>query len=163
MIIIGCDFHPRWQQIASLDTETGETGERKLMHADGEARQFYEGLGGAVRVGLESMGNSHWFVGGARRTGREEWIGASGADPGQPGVRKRRMIGAMQSTFWNLLLKDGFPRIWAGHRGRNARGQRPTLFDANRYKLVTLRRGVKKWNCSVWRWTRDAERPVTVE
>jgi hypothetical protein len=24
MIIIGCDFHPSWQQIAWVDTETGE-------------------------------------------------------------------------------------------------------------------------------------------
>ncbi len=24
MKIVGCDFHPRWQQIAVFDTETGE-------------------------------------------------------------------------------------------------------------------------------------------
>jgi hypothetical protein len=35
-----CDFHPSWQQIAWLDSETGETGEQKLVHAGGEARQF---------------------------------------------------------------------------------------------------------------------------
>jgi transposase len=29
MLIIGCDFHPSWQQIAWLDTETGKTGEQK--------------------------------------------------------------------------------------------------------------------------------------
>src|SRR5438876_1103056 len=29
MMIIGCDFHPSWQQVSWLDTETGETGERK--------------------------------------------------------------------------------------------------------------------------------------
>jgi transposase len=44
MLIIGCDFHPSWQQIAWLDTETGETGERKLVHAAGEAKQFYAQL-----------------------------------------------------------------------------------------------------------------------
>lgn len=68
MIIIGCDFHPSWQQIAWVDTETGETGERKLMHATGEAEQFYRGLVGPVRVGLESTGNGHWFVDGRSRT-----------------------------------------------------------------------------------------------
>jgi hypothetical protein len=26
MMIIGCDFHPRYQQIAVMDTETGELG-----------------------------------------------------------------------------------------------------------------------------------------
>jgi hypothetical protein len=35
VMIIGCDFHPSWQQIAWLDTETGETGEQRLVHADG--------------------------------------------------------------------------------------------------------------------------------
>jgi hypothetical protein len=37
MWIIGCDFHPSRQQVAWLDTETGETGERKLVNGDGEA------------------------------------------------------------------------------------------------------------------------------
>ena len=42
MMIIGCDFHPSWQQITWFDTETGETGEGKLVHAAGEAKQFYQ-------------------------------------------------------------------------------------------------------------------------
>ena len=29
-MIIGCDFHPRFQQIAFLNQETGEYGERRL-------------------------------------------------------------------------------------------------------------------------------------
>jgi len=33
MLIIGCDYHPSWQQICWMDTRTGETGERKLEHA----------------------------------------------------------------------------------------------------------------------------------
>ena len=37
-MIIGCDFHPSWQQIAWLDSETGETGERKLVHGSGECQ-----------------------------------------------------------------------------------------------------------------------------
>ena len=32
MMIIGCDFHPRFQQIAFVDQETGEYGERRLNH-----------------------------------------------------------------------------------------------------------------------------------
>jgi hypothetical protein len=61
--------------ISWLGTETGETGERKLMHASREARQFYEGLTGSVRVGLESTGSSHWFVDLLTELGREVWIG----------------------------------------------------------------------------------------
>jgi hypothetical protein len=36
MIIIGVDYHPSVQQIAYVDTETGETCERRLNHSDGE-------------------------------------------------------------------------------------------------------------------------------
>lgn len=36
-MIVGCDFRPSWQQVSWLDTETAETGEHKLVHADGEA------------------------------------------------------------------------------------------------------------------------------
>ena len=28
MVIIGCDYHPSMQQVAWVDTETGECGER---------------------------------------------------------------------------------------------------------------------------------------
>ena len=37
MLIVGCDFHPGWQQIAIFDNETGEVKECKLSHGDGEA------------------------------------------------------------------------------------------------------------------------------
>ncbi len=41
MMIIGCDFHPSWQQVSWVDTETGDCGEAKLVHASGDAQQFY--------------------------------------------------------------------------------------------------------------------------
>jgi len=34
MLIIGCDYHPAFQQIAFVDTETGECGERQLQHRE---------------------------------------------------------------------------------------------------------------------------------
>ena len=40
MQIAGCDFHPSFQQIAILNTTTGEIAERRLMHGDGEAERF---------------------------------------------------------------------------------------------------------------------------
>jgi transposase len=62
MMIIGCDFHPSWQQVSWLDTETGEVGERKLVHASGDAKRFYEQLAEPVLVGMEATGNSQWFI-----------------------------------------------------------------------------------------------------
>jgi hypothetical protein len=61
MIIIGCDFHSRFQQIALLDTETGKVEERRLEHENGEARAFYAGLREPALVGIESMGYTQWF------------------------------------------------------------------------------------------------------
>src|SRR5712671_305581 len=62
MIIIGCDFHTRYQQIAMADDETGELLlERRLDHESGEAHAFYRGLQGPVRVGIEATGPIHWF------------------------------------------------------------------------------------------------------
>jgi hypothetical protein len=40
MKIIGCDLHTRYQQIAMLDSDTGEVEERRLEHQNGEARAF---------------------------------------------------------------------------------------------------------------------------
>jgi hypothetical protein len=34
MIIIGVDFHPAFQQIALLDTDTGEFREKRLAHRE---------------------------------------------------------------------------------------------------------------------------------
>ena len=64
MIIIGVDCHPSDQYIAFADVGTGECGERRLNHGDGEAEKFYRELaerGVGVRVGMEATGYSRWF------------------------------------------------------------------------------------------------------
>jgi transposase len=62
MKIIGCDFHPSFQQIAMLDLATGEYTRKKLLHASGEAAGFYRSLQGEeVRVGMEATGSTRWF------------------------------------------------------------------------------------------------------
>jgi transposase len=78
MMIIGCDFHPSWEQIAWLDTETGETGEWKLVHADGGAERFYRGLLAPALIGMEATGNSHWLVDLLAELGHEVWVGDAG-------------------------------------------------------------------------------------
>jgi hypothetical protein len=39
MIIIGADYHPGFQQIAFVDTETGDYGEQRLEHSEGCRRR----------------------------------------------------------------------------------------------------------------------------
>jgi hypothetical protein len=61
MLIIGCDFHPSFQVIVFMDTESGEQQKRRLNHP-AEAEWFYRSLAGkAVRVGIEATGNFRWF------------------------------------------------------------------------------------------------------
>ena len=61
MLIIGCDFHPGFQQVAIFDNRTGEIKERRLPHR-AEAEQFYHSLAGQqVRVGMEACGHYPWF------------------------------------------------------------------------------------------------------
>ena len=138
MTIIGCDFHPSWQMISWLDIETGETGERKLMHGSGEARQFYQGLRGKVRVGLESTGNSHWFVDMLREMGHEVWVGDAARIRASQ-VRKQKTDRRDAAHLLELLRKEEFPRLWTP--SREERDQRQLLI--HRYKLVTLRARVK--------------------
>jgi transposase len=138
MMIIGCDFHPSWQQIAWLDDETGETGELKLVHANGDAERFYRQLSGPVRVGLESTGNSHWFVDLLTQLGHEVWIGDA-AQIRAKQVRKQKTDRRDAAHILDLLIKNDFPRIWTP--SREERDQRQLLI--HRYKLVTLRARVK--------------------
>ena len=77
MLIIGCDYHPSFQQIALVDTETGEVQERRLKHRE-EADQFYRTLakaGNKVRVGMEASGHAGWFQRLLAELNFELWTG----------------------------------------------------------------------------------------
>ena len=79
MKIIGCDFHPSYQQIMMLDRATGEMVEKALSHErKEEVRVFYAELEGSVRVGIEASGQSQWFERMLAELGHEVWIGDAG-------------------------------------------------------------------------------------
>lgn len=138
MMIIGCDFHPSWQQIAWLDRETGETGEQKLVHAEGQAQQFYSQLQRPVRIGMESTGNSQWFIELVEDLGHEIWIGDA-AQIRASYVRKQKTDKRDAAHILKLLLEDRFPRLWTPDREQ--RDLRQLLL--HRHKLVGIRTRVK--------------------
>jgi len=74
MMIVGCDLHTRYQQIAMVDTETSELVQRRLEYESGEAGVFYAGLKGAVRVGIEATGHTQWFEAMLSESGQELWM-----------------------------------------------------------------------------------------
>jgi len=113
MIIIGCDYHPSFQQIAFADTDTGEFEERKLQHRE-EAEKFYRDLaaqGMKVRVGMESSGQARWFERLLSGLQIELWIGDA-AEISAKRVRKQKTDRQDSQLILRLLLKDDFPRIW---------------------------------------------------
>lgn len=139
MKIIGCDFHPGYQQIALVDTESGELQEARLEHEKGEARRFYQALEGqSVRVGMEAAGNSQWFEKLLADLGHELWIGDAAAI--------RRLVVRAQKTdrrdarhILDLLLDGRFPRLWVPTA--EVRDVRQLL--RHRQKLVEIRSQVK--------------------
>jgi len=138
MLIVGCDFHPGWQQVAIFDNETGEVKECKLSHSDGQAERFYRELPAPARIGMESSGNSQWFINRLQQLGHEVWIGDA-AQIRASYVRKQKTDKRDARHILKLLLEERFPRLWTPTA--EMRNQRQLL--VHRHKLVRLRAQVK--------------------
>jgi transposase len=113
MIIIGVDFHPEFQQIASVDTETGEFQEKRLVHCE-DAEKFYRAVAAnaeKVRVGMEASGHARWFERLLAELQIELWIGDA-AEIRTRRVRKQKTDRQDAQLILRLLLEDRFPRIW---------------------------------------------------
>jgi transposase len=137
MMIIGVDYHPSFQQIAFVDQATGECGERRLNHSDGEAEKFYRELkqpGVSVRVGIEATGYSRWFERLLVGLGIEMWIG-NAAEIKAKRVRKQKTDREDARLLLRLLLENRFPRIWVP--SPENRDLRQLLW--HRHRLVQMR------------------------
>ena len=111
MLIIGCDFHPSFQQVSIFDNQTGEVEERRLGHRQ-EAEEFYRGLAGEeVRVGMEACGHYPWFERLLEELGHELWLGDA-AEIRARVVRKQKTDRRDAEHLLQLLRDDRFPRIW---------------------------------------------------
>jgi transposase len=136
MLIIGCDYHPSFQQIAFVDTETGELGERRLVHRE-EAEQFYGTLKAqsvAVRVGMEASGHARWFERLLGELQFELWIG-NAAEIRTKRVRKQKTDRQDAQLLLRLLVEERFPRIWVPDAEN--RDLRQLLW--HRHRLVQMR------------------------
>jgi transposase len=113
MLIIGADYHPSFQQIAFVDTETGELKEQRLAHREG-AEEFYRALaarGQQVRVGMEASGHARWFERLLAELKFELWVGDA-AEIRRKRGRKQKTDRQDAQHILGLLLKDDFPPIW---------------------------------------------------
>ena len=138
MVLIGCDFHPSWQQVSWLDRETGEAGDLELVHTAGAVEQFYRRFPTGARIGMEATGNCQWFVETVQRLGHELWVGdaakirASEARQQKHDKRDARLL-------LRLLAEERVPRIWIP--SREEKDLRQLLI--HRHKLVRIRVQVK--------------------
>ncbi len=137
-MIIGCDFHPSFQQIAFVDQETGEYGELRLNHRE-DAVRFYGTLTGRkVVVGLEATGNDRWFRKLVMESGHELVVGdASAIHASQP--REQRTDKRDARHILRLLVENRFPAVWQPSAGNEE--QRQLLM--HRCRLVRMRTRIK--------------------
>jgi transposase len=138
MKIVGCDFHPSYQQVAVFDTLTAEVEEFKLSHADGQAERFYRELEGPALIGMEATGNSLWFEQLVQNLGHELWIGDA-AQIRASYVRRQKTDKRDAGHILKLLLEKRFPRIWVANPQQ--RDVRQLLL--HRHKLVQVRTRLK--------------------
>ena len=138
MLIVGCDYHPKWQQVAWFDTETGEIGEQKLVNGDGEAKRWYEQLPVPSLIGLEATGNSQWFLDLLNQLGHEVWVGDA-AEIRASYVRRQKNDRRDAGHVLKLLREGRFSRLWVP--SAEQRDLRQLLI--HRHKLVQIRSRVK--------------------
>ena len=137
MLIIGCDFHPGFEEVAMLDDQSGEIRCLRLGHVE-EARQFYGSLAGPVRVGIEACGQSQWFERMLAELGHELWIGDA-AQIRASVVRQQKTDRRDAEHLLKLLLEGRFPRLWVpSAKERDAR-----QLLVHRHQRVRLRTQVK--------------------
>ncbi len=136
MLIIGCDYHPSFQQTAFVDTDTGELQGRRLEHRE-EAEKFYRELavqGMKVRVGMEASGQARWFERLLAELNIELWIGDA-TEIARKRERKQKTDRQDAQHILRLMLKDDFPQIWVPS-GEN-RDLRQLLW--HRHRMVQAR------------------------
>jgi len=113
MIIIGVDYHPEFQQLAFVDTDTGELSEARLRNPE-QAEQLYRELavqGAQVRIGMEASGHARWLERLFAELQFELWIGDA-AEICSKRVRKQKTDRQDAQLILQLLLENRFPRIW---------------------------------------------------
>ena len=138
MVIIGCDFHPSFEQVAIFDNLRGEIQEKRLGHRE-EAQQYYRSLAGQqVRVGMEACGHYPWFERLLEELGFELWLGDAGRIRASV-VRRQKTDRRDAAHLLELLLEDRFPRIWVPTL--QERDVRQLLLE--RHKQVVARTQVK--------------------
>jgi len=112
-LILGGDDHPSFQQVALVDTDTGDLRDKRLTHSEA-AEKFYRALAATarqVRVGMEGSGRARWFEPLLAELQFELWMGDV-SEMRRKREGKQKTIGKAWQHILHLLLKADFLPIW---------------------------------------------------
>jgi transposase len=138
MILVGCDLHSRKQQVAVLDTSTGEVFEEELAHDGDAVERFYRALPPPVTIGIETTGYTQWFHALMHRLGHIILVGEAAKIRAMV-VRKTKTDRRDARHLLDLLKHDRFPSVWIPDP--DMRDLRALV--AHRVRLVRMRTMVK--------------------
>jgi transposase len=138
MILVGCDLHSRKQQVAVLDTSTGEVLEEELAHDGDAVERFYRALPPPVTIGIETTGYTQWFHALMHRLGHIILVGEAAKIRAMV-VRKTKTDRRDARHLLDLLKHDRFPSVWIPDP--DMRDLRALV--AHRVRLVRMRTMVK--------------------
>src|SRR5215831_1468885 len=138
MTFVGCDLHTRKQQVAVLDTDTGEISEHQLVHGGTAVEEFYGALARPVTIGIESTGYALWFHALMQRLGHTLLVGEAAKIRAMV-VRKTKTDRRDAVHLLDLLAHHRFPGIWVPDPA--TRDLRTLLM--HRMRLVRIRTMVK--------------------
>jgi transposase len=111
MTLVGCDLHSRKQQVAVLDTDTGEVLEQELLHEGDAVERFYRGLPRPVTVGIEATGYTLWFHALMQKLEYTLLVGEAAKIRAMV-VRKIKTDRRDAQHLLDLLKHDRFPTVW---------------------------------------------------
>jgi transposase len=138
MTLVGCDLHSRKQQVAVLDTTTGEMLEQELAHDGDAVERFYRSLTPPVTIGIETTGYTQWFHALMHRLGHTVLVGEAAKIRAMV-VRKTKTDRRDARHLLDLLKHDRFPTVWIPDPG--TRDLRALV--THRIRLVRMRTMVK--------------------
>jgi transposase len=138
MTLVGCDLHSRKQQVAVLDTATGEILEQELAHDGDAVERFYRALPPPVTIGIETTGYTQWFHALMHRLGHTVLVGEAGKIRAMV-IRKTKTDRRDARHLLDLLKHDRFPTVWMPDP--DTRDLRALV--AHRVRLVRMRTMIK--------------------
>src|SRR5262249_24097609 len=128
MTLVGCDLHSRKQQVAVLDTSTGEVVDQELVHEGDAVERFYRALRPPVTIGIETTGYTQWFHALMHRLGQTVLVGEAGKIRAMV-IRKTATRETLGAT--SLSTSKRFPI------SSDCMEDNPVMFPPGRARLLT--------------------------